>query len=96
MNVNISLCNQENLEGNSNLYLSDNKFFELWHKYLNLPFERRLFTPKEVINAIDEKLDPNYELNKNSSNLLDIIKKLEDICIMGLINQDTICVRVEK
>lgn len=96
MNITISLCNQDYDTENNDLILSDEKFLELWQGYLNLPFERRVFSPKEVINAIDTKLDTDYSIEDNSYQYLDVVKKLEDICIMALVNQDTICVKIEK
>lgn len=96
MIVNITLCNSDNYDDEFILKLSDSKFIELWQDYLSLPFDRLLYSPKDIINSIDEKLDPNYNIQSDNSSLLNIIKKLEDICIMGLINQDTICLKVEK
>lgn len=83
MNVNISLCNSEKHGEDSNLELSDYKFLDLWQKYLNLPLDKRVYSHKEVINAIDDKLDPNYNTNNNLLFNLELIKKLEDLCIMG-------------
>lgn len=96
MNITISLCNQDYETENNDLILSDEQFLELWQGYLNLPFERRVFSPKEVINAIDTKLDTDYSIEDNSYQYLYVVKKLEDICIMALVNQDTICVKIEK
>ena len=96
MYVEISLCNEDVSENEFNFKLSEENFFELWQDYLNLTFDRRVFSPKEVINAIDSKLDPDYNTNDNNSKYLGIVKKLEDICIMALVNQDTICLKVVK
>ena len=96
MNITISLCNQDYETENNNLILSDEQFLELWQGYLNLPFERRVFSPKEVINAIDKKLDPDYSVEDNNYQYLDVVKKLEDICILALVKQDTICIKIEK
>ena len=94
MNVNISLCESNNDEFEMNL--SKDSFFQLWRDYLQLPNDRNVFSSKEIIDSIDKNLEPDYSTTTSDIGLLDNIKKLENICVMGLINKDSICLRVEK
>ena len=94
MNVNISLCETEDNEFEMNL--PKESFFQLWRDYLQLPNDRNVFSSKEIIDAIDKNLEPDYSTTANDPNLLDNIKSLENICIMGLINKDSICLKIEK
>lgn len=92
MYKNISLCDLNETDKRFNLNLSESSFNELWN-YLNLPIDQNEFNYKDIINSIDNKLDPDYTSDINSSYLLDIIKSLEDICIKGLVERKNICVR---
>lgn len=92
MYKNISLCDSTDNDKRFNLNLSESSFNELWN-YLNLPIDQNEFNYKDIIDAIDKKLDPDYTADTNSSDLLDTIKSLEDICIKGLVERKNICVR---
>lgn len=92
MYKNISLCDFNEIDKRFNLILSESSFIELWN-YLNLSIDQNEFNYKDIIDAIDKKLDPDYTADTNSSDLLDTIKSLEDICIKGLVERKNICVR---
>jgi len=93
MEINISLCESDSDEFKLNL--SEKSFLELWIKYLQLPDDRNVFSPKEVVDSIDKNLAPDYSTEINED-LLENIKTLENICVMGLMNEDQICLRIKK
>lgn len=94
MNINVSLCDTKSNEYELNLPYD--KFKQIWENYLELPSDRNLFSSKEIIDAIDMRLDPDYNIKQHEADLLSIIRKLEDICVMGIVNKDSICLKVEK
>ena len=92
MYKNISICNSVDNDERFNLNLSENSFKQLWN-YLNLPEDQQEFEYKTIIDAIDKKLDPDYSTDNNTSEFLNTIKALEDICIKGLVERKNICIK---